>query len=227
MKAYVKYGLWYQKQSGKIKKRPYHKYNWPYDKQGDYFVCPQGQKLHFVETKERINKNGFVQQVKMYESEGCQGCPVFEKCRSEKAAKDSNRRVQVNENLEAHKTKAKAALASEQGQEKRSKRGVEVETPFGDIKFNMGHRRFILRGLDKVNIEFLLLSIAHNLRKVYCEKTGIWKEYYAQRAARSTKKKKKGKKKPTCFQKIAYLLLWNVTKPQIPKNMTYILKTIK
>jgi len=227
MKAYVKYGLWYQEQSGKIKKRPYHKYNWAYDKGGDYFVCPQGKKLHFLENKERINKNGFVQQVKMYESEGCQGCPVFEDCRSEKAAKDSNRRVQVNENLEVHKAKAKAALASEAGLEKRSKRGVEVETPFGNIKFNMGHRRFILRELDKVNIEFLLLSIAHNLRKVYCEKTGIWKDYYAQRAAKSTKKKKIGKIKPIFFQNIAHLLVWNVTKQQRAKNIIHICKIIK
>lgn len=226
MKAYVKYGLWYQEQSGKIKKRPYHKYNWAYNEEEDYFICPQGKKLNFLETKERINKNGFVQQVKMYESEGCQGCPVFEKCRSEKAAKDSNRRIQVNENLEAHKAKAKAVLASKEGQEKRSKRGVEVETPFGDIKFNMGHRRFILRELDKVNIEFLLLSIAHNLRKVYCEKTGVWKDYYAQRAARSSKKKKKGKKKPTFFQNTPHLLLWNMTKPQMVKKIKRIKKTI-
>ncbi len=73
----------------------------------------------------------------------------------------------------------------------RKARGTEVETPFGNIKHNMRHRRFILRGLDKVYVEFGLLAIAHNLRKVYCEKSGCWKAYYAQRAAKKAEKRKK------------------------------------
>ena len=194
MGAFVKYPSWHAEQSGKIKEKTYNKYNWTYDKQGDYFVCPQGQKLPFLEWSERINANGFKQSFKVYECESCRDCPVFKDCRGEKAKEQSNRRVRVNENLEAHKVKAKEKLASEQGLEKRSKRGTEVETPFGDIKYNMGHRRFILRGLEKVNIEFLLLAIAHNLRKVYCKITGIWEDYYAQRAGKRAKKKKKGKK---------------------------------
>lgn len=192
MGAYLKYPSFHAEQSGKIKERLYHKYNWQYEEKGDYFVCPQGVKLPFLEYRELVNKNGYQQQLKVYESEGCQGCPVFEACRGQKASKTTNRRIQVNENLEAHRAKAKELLQSEAGKEKRSKRGTEVETPFGDIKFNMGHERFILRGLEKVNIEFLLLSIAHNLRKVYCKITGVWEEYYAQRAARKAKKKTKG-----------------------------------
>jgi hypothetical protein len=48
----------------------------------------------------------------------------------------------------------------------RKQRGTDVETPFGDIKHNMGYRRFRLRGLENVKIEWGLLSIAHNLRKI-------------------------------------------------------------
>ena len=194
MGAFIKYPSWYAEQSGKITGKEYNKYNWTYEEQGDYFVCPQGRKLPFLENSERINKNGFKQTFKVYECESCQGCPVFKACRGEKASEQTNRRVRVNENLEKHKLKAKEKLASEKGIEKRSKRGTQVETPFGDIKYNMGHRRFILRGLVKVNIEFLLLAIAHNLRKVYCEMTGIWKNYYVQRAAKRAKKRKKDQK---------------------------------
>lgn len=192
MGAFVKYPSWYAEQSGKIKEKTYNKYNWTYEEQGDYWLCPQGRKLPFLEYSDRINANGFKQTFKVYECESCKDCPVFKDCRGEKAKKESNRRVRVNENLEAHKTKAKEKIASQEGIEKRSKRGTEVETPFGDIKHNMRHRRFILRGLEKVNIEFLLLAIAHNLRKVYCKITGVWEDSYAQRAARRAKKKKKG-----------------------------------
>ena len=52
------------------------------------------------------------------------------------------------------------------GIELKKKRGVDVETPFGDIKHNMNYRRFRSRGIEKVNIEYGLVSIAHNLRKV-------------------------------------------------------------
>jgi len=78
-----------------------------------------------------------------------------------------------------------------EGIEKCSTRSTDVETLFGDIKYNRGHRRFILRDLEKVNIEFLFLSIAHNLKKVYCEVIGCWAEFYAQRAARRAAKIKK------------------------------------
>lgn len=190
MGSYLKYPSWFAEHSGKIEKRIYNKYNWSYEERQDYFLCPEGKKLNFSERSERVNKNGYTQQFKVYESEGCKDCPVFEECRGERASKDTNRKVYINENLEVHKKKAKQQLASEEGIEKRSNRSTDVETPFGDIKYNRGHRRFILRGLEKVNIEFLLLSIAHNLKKVYCEVTGIWAEYYAQRAARSATKKK-------------------------------------
>jgi IS5 family transposase len=122
--------------------------------------------------------------IRIYESEGCAGCPLFKECRNEKAKPDTNRRVQFSKKLEAYKEQAKALLATEKGKQKRSQRSVDVETPFGDIKYNMGHKRFILRGIEKVTIEFTLLAIAHNLRKVHCQKTGIWKDYYAQRASR-------------------------------------------
>ncbi|MEM1122316.1 MAG: transposase [Bacteroidota bacterium] len=98
-----------------MKEKPYHKFNWHYGKQEDYFVCPQGVKLPFLEHRQVVNKNGYEQQVKVYESESCQGCPVFEACRGQKANKASNRRIQVNENLEAHRAKAKQLLESEEG----------------------------------------------------------------------------------------------------------------
>lgn len=193
MIGYVKYPSWYAEHTGEIKKKVYNKYNWCYDQAGDFFLCPEGKKLQFLEWSERTNRNGYQQHFKIYECESCLNCPVFEKCRGERASKKTNRRIHINERLEEHKQKAKELLLTEKGKEQRSNRATEVETPFGNIKYNLGHRRFILRGLEKVNIEFLLLAIAHNLRKVYCKITGVWEDYYAQRAAKSKKNKKKGR----------------------------------
>ncbi|MEN6461615.1 MAG: transposase [Syntrophomonas sp.] len=47
-----------------------------------------------------------------------------------------------------------------------SLRPIDVESIFGDIKGNFGIRRFVLKGLDKVKLEWGLLCIAHNMRKM-------------------------------------------------------------
>ena len=56
-------------------------------------------------------------------------------------------------------------LNSEQGIRHRKKRCYDVEPVFANIKQNHGFRRFMLRGKEKVEIEWGLLSIAQNLRK--------------------------------------------------------------
>jgi len=43
---------------------------------------------------------------------------------------------------------------------------IQIQTPFGDLKRNRSFKRFYLRGLAKVEHEFGLHCIAHNLRKI-------------------------------------------------------------
>jgi len=52
-------------------------------------------------------------------------------------------------------------------------RKCTVEPVIGNIKQNLGFREFLLRGLDKVKIEVNLVSIAHNLGKIWRLKGGI------------------------------------------------------
>jgi transposase len=189
--CYVKYPLWYQEHTGKLSKRPFVSYNWYFDAEQDYYLCPNQKKLLFKEEVIKTTLNGYDRRLRIYESEGCAQCPLFEACRGPNAMAGSNRKVQRSEKLEAYKEEVRKRLASEEGLTKRSQRSIDVETPFADIKYNMGHRRFVLRGLDKVTVEFQLLVLAHNIRKIYCEQTGIWVEHYAHRAARKAAKGKK------------------------------------
>ncbi len=66
----------------------------------------------------------------------------------------------------AYREQARRNLLSEEGQRLRARRGVEVESVFGRLKHNWGFRRFMLRGLEKVRIEWGLLCIAHNMAKL-------------------------------------------------------------
>ena len=73
--------------------------------------------------------------------------------------------MQVNHRLNEFKAKARELLLSPPDIQQRSKRPVEVEAVFGQLKSNNKFNRFTLRGLDKVNVEFGLMALGHNFRK--------------------------------------------------------------
>jgi len=189
MNAYVKYPLWYQEQTGELLKKKFRAENWSFDSIADFYTCPNNRKLIFTEQRQVCSINGYERTVRLYTCESCQGCPLAKDC---KKSGDKARTVQHSPMGEAYKQKAKELLNTDRGKEKRSNRSIEVESPFGDIKYNMQHNRFVLRELAKVYVEYGLLAIGHNLRKVYCLESGIWKDYYAQRAAQKQQKGKKG-----------------------------------
>ena len=89
------------------------------------------------------------------------GCPLRGSCHKAKG----NRIVEINHNLNRHKQIVRENLTSEQGLEHRFKRPWDVEATFGCLKHNKGFRRFMLKGIDKVEIEAGLLALAHNLAK--------------------------------------------------------------
>lgn len=58
-------------------------------------------------------------------------------------------------------------LLKKNGRNEYKKRMHTAESPFGNIKHNMGYRYFLLRRLQKVKGEFNLMSIAHNIKKMH------------------------------------------------------------
>jgi len=99
--------------------------------------------------------------LRVYEAPDCTACPLKARCSPKYAA----RRLFINAEVEPYRRKARELLNSPPGKEYRSRRMIEVESVFGQIKHNGNFRRFFLRGLSKVNTEFHLIAIAHNLKK--------------------------------------------------------------
>jgi len=62
-------------------------------------------------------------------------------------------------------------LRSDEGRRIYAKRARSVETVFGIIKAPLGFRQFLLRGLEKVSIEWDLVCMAYNLKRLYNLKT--------------------------------------------------------
>jgi hypothetical protein len=58
-------------------------------------------------------------------------------------------------------------LGTKAGQELYGLRKQTVEPVFGIIKEVLGFRRFLLRGLEKVNLEWTLVSTSYNLKRLF------------------------------------------------------------
>jgi len=159
---YLKFSTFHKEQTKAHKENIYHKDNFSYSTMTDSFKCPDGRELLYKDSKFDKNNNGTLSYVRIYASTTCEGCELSKKC-----TKGELRTIQINSRLERYKQEARDNLHSEKGIELRKQRNVEVESVFGNIKWNYGYRRFLLRGLEKVNIEIGLLSIAHNLRKMH------------------------------------------------------------
>ncbi len=162
IEAFVKYQYFHKEQSKKWKEDPYRTDNLPYDENDDSYTCPMGRKMNFTQEKVRISDNGFRQVTRLYQSQNCKGCPVREACNKSKG----NRKIEINPRLAYYKSIIKERLTSERGRKYRSQRPVDVEAVFGIIKWNRNYRKFLLRGLEKVEIEAGLLALSHNLSKI-------------------------------------------------------------
>jgi transposase len=162
---YVKYNTFHKEKTKKWQKDATKVQNWYYVKESDEYICGNGRYLIFLHEKKQRSDNGYKSIIRVYECEDCSGCPLYDQCvKGNKPHAD--RRIYVNLRLNELKAIANANLSCEKGLKMRSKRPVEVESAFGDIKGNFGVRRFLLRGLDKVKIEWGLYSIGHNMRKM-------------------------------------------------------------
>jgi transposase len=160
--AYVKYNYFHKDQKRSIKNNPFLSQNLFYNKEKDFYVCPMGQHMQNIGESKRTSSNGYDAKVTRYQAKRCEGCPLRGLCHQAKG----NRTIEVNYRLIELKEKAKELLNSELGLAHRSKRPIEVEAIFGQLKSNNKFIRFTLRGLKKVNLEFGLMAIAHNLRKL-------------------------------------------------------------
>jgi transposase len=165
--AYVKYNYFHKEQKRKTKKDPFLVQNLFYNKEQDFYVCPMGQRMEKVGTGKRTSSNGYESQIVYYQAKRCEGCPLRSLCHQGKG----NRKIEVNHRLNELKTKAKELLMSEKGLEHRSKRPIEAEAVFGQLKSNNKFNRFTFKGLEMVELEFLLMALGHNFRKMSTKST--------------------------------------------------------
>lgn len=139
----------------------YDKVNFKYNPDTDSYTCPEGKVLNLISNKEEKST---------YKCKECPECPVKSEC-----AKKAKYKMLSRGKHEHLIEKNRSELISDKGRKKYQKRMHTVEPVFGNIKFNLGFRQFLVRGITKVKGEFSLMCIAHNIKKIttHCEKNVI------------------------------------------------------
>jgi transposase len=165
MTNYLKFPSYYAEQKRNYKKNPFLRENFKYDPVIDAYICPNKRLLTLQGTYQQTHKKtGYQSTLKEYQCESCKDCPFYEQCCKSKTGE--NRLIKVNQKLDIYKQQARENLNGEIGTKLKKQRSIEIESCYGDIKHNMGFKRFHLRGIKKVNTEFNLVAMAHNLRKM-------------------------------------------------------------
>ena len=159
---YVKYNMFHAEEHRKYKNDPFLTQNMFYNTDEDYYVCPMGQHLEHIGDMRLKSDLGYESMVSRYRARDCTGCPLRGMCYK---GMSDRRTIEVNHQANAYRAEAKRLLTSERGLHHRSNRPIEPEAVFGDIKQNHGFKRFRLKSNVKVNVEFGLVALAHNLRK--------------------------------------------------------------
>ena len=163
--SYVKYNKFHWEKKRKNRENPYLPEHLPYDKETDSFLCRNGKHLVHVGNRKYVTEAGYETRRDYYRCEDCSECSYAEECKKTEKAKT----LRFSHRLNELKKKANENLCSEIGLKLRSQRVVEVEQTFGRIKGCWSFRRFLLRGKEKVKIEWGLLCIAHNITKLALE----------------------------------------------------------
>ena len=148
--AYVKYNCFHREQRMHYEPNPFSSQALYYNAEGDYYICPMGQRMNRIGTSTAKTESGYITESARYKAQRCDGCPLRGSCFKAKG----NRIIDVNHRLNEYRRKARERLTTEEGLRYRGQRCIEPEAVFGQMKYNMAYKRFRHIGIDKVNMDF-------------------------------------------------------------------------
>jgi transposase/IS5 family transposase len=131
-----------------------------YDEALDRYICPNGKVLK-LRAKRVLNYGHFYRKYLASEKD-CQSCPLRPRCISVVNAK----RKQLSVPIDSLSPQMVEKIDSEQGRRIYPQRLAIAEPVFANIRINKRLDRFTLRGKTKVNIQWLMYCLVHNIEKI-------------------------------------------------------------
>jgi transposase len=135
-----------------------------YEEATDHYQCPQGNRLRRIAKK--AYADGMVRRIYVAEEHDCQGCPVRLRCLTAHGGKRRYLRVPVGVELTNLSQRMAGKVDSERGRKIYPQRFAVAEPVFANLRTHKRLDRFTLRGKVKVNIQWLLYCMVHNIEKI-------------------------------------------------------------
>lgn len=134
-----------------------------YNEKDDSYTCPQANNLRIV-ARSIIKGKYSKREVITYRTERgmCNICSLREKC----TTNTTIGRAITRDGYEDYRKRMREKLSAEEGRLIYGKRKYTVEPVLGQIKVRSGFSQFLLRGLEKVKLEWKMAATAHNLLKI-------------------------------------------------------------
>lgn len=148
----------------RTEKKKYTVEDFRYDKEEDKYICPHRKELVYKTRVTLRNNSGKKYQAKRGD---CVNCPLLEKCIRVKTGKIHARTLYiVEQKYEDNLCKEmREKIDNPVYRELYSRRMQIIEPVFANITYWKGMNRFTLRTEEKVNIQWQLYTIVHNIGK--------------------------------------------------------------
>ena len=143
---------------GGDKRGEYAAEKFQYDGEHEQVICPRGERLKFGGMKK---KSGARVAVRAYYCQVYRDCPVRELCGAGKKGRRieiSPQRAARDRQREKRKDPAMKALLR--------RRKAIIEPVFANLRIQKRLDRFTLRGRLKVNVQWMLYCLVHNIEKL-------------------------------------------------------------
>lgn len=137
---------------------PYHSAHFRHDPQRRIVVCPQDRELPLLRMREHRGH-----RIEVYRSaKVCKDCPVRSLC----TASRHGRSIDIGPG-HAHLEALRARWKKPGTAEYYELRAATVEPVFAQVKQQMGFRRWTVRSLEKVRVQWAMLCTTWNLQVIY------------------------------------------------------------
>jgi transposase len=153
-----------QERYGHQKRTRYGLDDFRYDQEKDQYECPNGKRLSLKIKKHPLTGNLY--RIYGAQEQGCKGCMIRGKCLNRNGHGPRTLSVPIGpDGINLTKLMIEK-IESEQGRSIYQKRIAIVEPVFANLRTHKRLDRFTLRGKIKVNIQWMLYCMVHNIEKI-------------------------------------------------------------
>jgi len=146
------------------KKKKFALEDFKYHEPKDQYGCPNGKRLR--RNVRELYKDGLVYRVYIAEKKDCNGCTLKLKCLTGRGAKRKYLWVPIAVQLTNLSRRMAGKIDTEKGRKIYPRRIAIAEPVFANIRTHKRLDRFTLRSKIKVDIQWLLYCMVHNIGKI-------------------------------------------------------------